>query len=90
MRRPKYKELYEKALKRIDHLMATGFSISYRVKGRRDCEHNFDDWKLRSDGGFAFYIWTCSECGMEVDQSAGERVKPENVPTDPTIGEWSE
>jgi len=88
--RPKYKELYEKAQRQIDNLMKTGFTISHHNKGHRDCEHIFEDWKLESDGGFAFYTWTCSECGMEVNQSVGERVKPENIPIDLSVSSWSE
>ena len=90
MRRPKYKELYEKSLKELRHLRSAGYAISYQNPGKRDCEHNFSEWTLVSDGGIAFCVWECSICGMEVNQLLGERLSPEQVPTDPSVVEWSE
>jgi hypothetical protein len=86
--RPKYKELYYKALEAIKYQNQSKFTIL--KDGDRDCEHLFS-WVVDSQGeGFAGAVYTCEKCNMVIDQMIGERYTPENIPNDPNIRTWRE
>lgn len=86
--RPKYKELYYKALETIKRQNQSRFQIL--EDGDRECEHVFS-WKVDSQGGgIVGAVYVCEKCYMKIDQTIGERYTPENIPNDPTITAWRE